>query len=88
MDYRKLNTTTRNDHFSLPFIDQMLERLAGHDYYCLHDAYSGYNQIAIAQEDQGKTTFTYSYGTFTYRRMPFGLRNAPRHFSEKHDGYI
>jgi len=80
MDYRKLNTATRKDHFSLPFIDQMLERLTGHAYYCFLDAYSGYNQIAIAPEDQEKTTFTCPDGTFTYRRMPFGLCDAPATF--------
>jgi hypothetical protein len=61
MDYRKLNSATRKDHFPLPFIDQMLERLAGKDYYCFLDGYSGYNQIAIAPEDQEKTTFTCPY---------------------------
>ena len=44
--------------FSLPFIDQMLDRLAGKDFYCILDGYSGYNQIAIAPEDQEKMTFT------------------------------
>jgi hypothetical protein len=58
MDYRKLNKATRKDHFPLPFIDQMLDRLAGHEYYYFLDGYSGYNQIAIALEDQEKTTFT------------------------------
>ncbi|KAM5578073.1 hypothetical protein ABKV19_008411 [Rosa sericea] len=80
IDYRRLNATTRKDHFPLPFIDQMLERLAGHDYYCFLDGYSGYNQIAIANEDQEKTTFTCPFGTFAYRRMPFGLCNAPGTF--------
>ena len=51
IDYRRLNTTTRKDHFPLPFIDQMLERLAGHDYYCFLDGYSGYNQIAVDPQD-------------------------------------
>ncbi|CAL9000797.1 unnamed protein product [Prunus brigantina] len=64
----------------MPFIDQMLERLAGHTYYCFLDGYSGYNQIVIAPEDQEKTTFTCSFGTFAYRRMPFGLCNAPATF--------
>ncbi|CAN6576727.1 unnamed protein product [Malus baccata var. baccata] len=46
-DYRKINNTTRKDHFPVPFIDQMLERLAGHSHYCFLDGYSGYNQIAV-----------------------------------------
>ena len=51
MDYRKLKKATWNDHFPFPFIDQMLDRLAGSSYYCFLDGYSGYNQIAIALED-------------------------------------
>ncbi|KAL4333445.1 hypothetical protein GQ457_07G007050 [Hibiscus cannabinus] len=80
MDYRKLNKATRKDHFPLPFIDQMLDRLTGKQFYCFLDGYSGYNQIAIAPEDQSKTTFTCPYGTFAFRRMPFGLCNAPATF--------
>ena len=80
IDYRKLNTVTRKDHFPLHFIDQMLDRLAGHPHFCFLDGYSGYNQIAIAPEDQEKTTFTCPYGTFAFRRMPFGLCNAPATF--------
>ena len=75
--YRKLNTTTRKDHYHLPFIDQMLYRLAGHPYFCFLDGYSGYNQIVITPEDQEKTTFICPYGTFAFRRMSFGLCNAP-----------
>ena len=48
IDYKKLSTTTRKDHYTLPFIDQMLDRLAGHPYLCFLDGYSGYNQIVIA----------------------------------------
>ena len=80
IDYRKLNTATRKDHFPLPFIDQMLDRLEGHHHFCFLDGYSGYNQIAITPEDQEKTTFTCPYGTFAFRRMPFGLCNAPATF--------
>ncbi|GMJ16156.1 hypothetical protein HRI_005284800 [Hibiscus trionum] len=80
MDYRKLNKATRKDHFPLPFIDQMLDRLAGKPYYCFLDGYSGYNQIAIALEDREKTTFTCPYETYAFRRMPFGLYNAPATF--------
>jgi len=75
VDYRKLNLSTRKDHFPLPFMDQMLERLAGKSFYCFLDGYSGYNQIVINPEDQEKTTFTCPFGTYAYRRMPFGLCN-------------
>jgi len=78
--YRKLNAVTRKDHFPLPFMDQMLERLARHSYYCFLDGYSCYTQIFIAPEDQDKTTFTCPLGTFAFRRMPFGLCNAPATF--------
>ena len=80
IDYRKLNTATRKDHFPLPFIDQMLDRLSGHPHFCFLNGYSGYNQIAIEPEDQEKTTFTCPNGTFPFRRMPFGLCNAPATF--------
>nr|GFC37950.1 reverse transcriptase domain-containing protein [Tanacetum cinerariifolium] len=80
IDYRKLNEATRKDHFSLPFMDQMLERIAGNQYYCFLDRFFGYFQIPIDPKDQEKTTFTCPYGTFAYRRMPFGLCNAPGTF--------
>ncbi|MCH82234.1 hypothetical protein A2U01_0003035 [Trifolium medium] len=80
IDYRRLNQATRKDHFPLPFMDQMLERLAGQEYYCFLDGYSGYNQIAVDPADQEKTTFTCPYGVYAYRRMPFGLCNAPATF--------
>lgn len=80
VDYRKPNVGTRYDHFRLPFIYKMLERLASHAFYCFLDGYSGNNQIPIAPEDQEKTTFTYPFGTFAYRRMPLGLCIAPTTF--------
>ena len=80
IDYKKLNITTRKDHYPLPFIDQMLDKLARHSHYCLLDGYSGYNQIAISPEDKEKSTFTCPYGTFAFRRMPFELCNAPAKF--------
>ena len=80
IDYRKLNANARKDHFPLPFVDQMLERVAGHEFYYFLDGYSGYNQIEIALEDQEKTTFTCPFGTFAFRKMPFGLCNAPGTF--------
>ncbi|CAN6446975.1 unnamed protein product [Victoria cruziana] len=80
IDYRKLNVATRKDHFPLPFLDQVLERLAGQSYYCFLDGYYGYNQVAVHPDDQEKTTFTCPFGTFAFRRMPFGLCNAPGTF--------
>ena len=60
IDYRKLNAATRKDHFPLPFIDQMLERLANHQYYCFLDGYSGFFQIPIHPDDQELLYFYYS----------------------------
>ncbi|KAJ9544812.1 hypothetical protein OSB04_024519 [Centaurea solstitialis] len=80
IDYRKLNDAIRKDHFPLRFIDQMLERLVENEYYCFLDGFSGYFQIPIDPEDKEKTTFTCPFGTFAYRRMPFGLCNAPATF--------
>ncbi|GJT29918.1 reverse transcriptase domain-containing protein [Tanacetum coccineum] len=67
IDYRKLNEATCKDHFPLPFMDQMLERLAGNEFYCFLDGFSGYFQIPIDPKDQEKTTFTCPYGTFAQR---------------------
>nr|GFA78291.1 reverse transcriptase domain-containing protein [Tanacetum cinerariifolium] len=58
IDYRLFNEATRKDHFPLPFMDQMLERLAGNQYYCFLDSFSGYFQIPIDPKDQEKMTFT------------------------------
>nr|GEZ48107.1 retrovirus-related Pol polyprotein from transposon 17.6 [Tanacetum cinerariifolium] len=76
----KLNEATRKDHFPLPFMDKMLERLAGNEYYYFLDGFSGYFQVPIDLKDQEKTTFTCPYGTFAYKRMPFGLCNVPGTF--------
>ena len=82
MDYRKLNSWTEKDHFPMPFMDQMLDRLAKKGLYYFLDGYSGYNQISIAPEDQEKTTFTCPYAAFMFRRMLFGLCNAPATFQK------
>ncbi|GJV62944.1 reverse transcriptase domain-containing protein [Tanacetum coccineum] len=80
IDYRKLNDATRKDHFPLPFMDQMLERLAGNEYYCFLDGFSGYFQIPIDPLDQEKTTFTCPYGYICYRRMPFWVMQCTGQF--------
>ncbi|GKC99314.1 reverse transcriptase domain-containing protein, partial [Tanacetum coccineum] len=76
IDYRKLNEATRKDHFPLPFMDQMLERLAGNKFFRFLDGFSGYFHIPIEPLDQEKTTFTCPYGTYAYKRMTFDLFNA------------
>nr|GEW68397.1 reverse transcriptase domain-containing protein [Tanacetum cinerariifolium] len=76
IDYRKLNEATRKDHFPLPFMDKMLERLARNEFCCFLDGFFRYFQIPIDPRDQEKTTFTCPYGTFAYRRMHFDLCNA------------
>ncbi|GKC80699.1 reverse transcriptase domain-containing protein [Tanacetum coccineum] len=80
IDYRKLNEATAKGHFSLPFMDQMLEIFTGNKYLCFLDGFSGYCQIPIDLMDQEKTTFTCPFRTCTYWRMPFGLCNAPATF--------
>jgi hypothetical protein len=76
IDYRKFNKATNKDHFLLPFINEMLEWLAKHSFFCFLDGYYGYHQFPIYPDDQSKTTFTCPYGTYGYRRMSFGLCNA------------
>nr|GEW03592.1 hypothetical protein [Tanacetum cinerariifolium] len=82
IDYCKLNNATRRDHFPLPFIDQMLKRLSGHDYYYFLDGLFGYFQIPIAPKDQEKTTFTVLTGPSHTNEcpsdyaMPWPLFNA------------
>lgn len=82
IDYRKLDNAIRKDHFPLPFIDAMLNRLVGYSHFYFLDGHLGYNQIAIALEDQEKTSFTCPYGTFTFRKMPFGLCNTSMTFQQ------
>ena len=79
IDYRKMNSTMK-DHFPLPFIDQILDRLEGSSYFFFLDGYSGYNHIVIYPENQDKMTFTCPFGTFTFKCMSFELCNAPATF--------
>ena len=80
IDYRKLNAATKKDHFPLPFIDQILDKLSGQGFYCFLDGYLGYDQLAIHPDKQEKTTFTCPFGTYAFQRMPFGLCNTPAIF--------
>jgi hypothetical protein len=80
INYWNLNSATKKDHFPLPFIDEMLERLVKQSFLCFLDGYSGYHQIPIHPDDQSKTTITCPYRTYAYRRMSFGFCNAPTSF--------
>ncbi|XP_015162832.1 RNA-directed DNA polymerase homolog [Solanum tuberosum] len=80
MDDHKLNEPNRKNHKPVPFIDQMLDRLVGQEYYCFLDGCSGYDYISISSEDQEKITFTCPYGTSELKRMTFGFSNAPATF--------
>lgn len=83
VNYRELNVVTIKDHSPLPFIDQMLDRLAGYSYYCFLNGYTGHNQIMIALENQHKTAFTCPYEIFACRRMYLGLCTI--YFPKMHD---
>jgi hypothetical protein len=75
-DYTDFNKYCPKDHFGLPRIDQVVDSTAGCVLLCFLDCYSGYHQIAIKEEDQIKTTFITPFGTYAYRTMSFGLKNA------------
>ncbi|XP_031378344.1 uncharacterized protein LOC116193739 [Punica granatum] len=76
VDYRDLNKASPKDNFPLPHIDILVDNTARHSRFSFMDGFSGYNQIRMAEEDKIKTTFTTMWGTFCYRVMPFGLKNA------------
>ena len=80
INYRRLNTFIRKDHFPLSFTDQILERLVDQSFFCFLDGYLGYNQVSIFPDDQEKTFFTYPHGSFAFRCIPFRLCNAPAIF--------
>ena len=81
VDFRWLNRATLTDPFPTPFVDEILNEVVGHECYSFTDGFSSYNQVRIAEEDQCKTTFVCEFGSFAYRVMPFGLKNAPAVFS-------
>ena len=76
VDYRDLNKACPKDDFPLPHIDLLIDRIAGYAVVSLTDGYAGYNQILVCPQDKGKTAFVIEWGTYCYRVMPFGLKNA------------
>jgi hypothetical protein len=80
IDYRDINKSCPKDNFPTPFIDQIVDDCTGSKIFSLMDGFYGYNQINIVPEDQHKTTFICPWGTFTYQKLPFGLKNVGETF--------
>ena len=74
--FRELNNVMLTDPFSTPFADEILNEVTGHECYSFTDGFSGYNQVPITRQDQKKTTFVCEFGSFSYKVMPFGLKNS------------
>jgi hypothetical protein len=79
-DFHDLNKACPKDNFPTLVIDQIIDECAHCEAFFFMDGFSGYNQIQIKPEDKHKTTFICPWGTFTYRKMPFGLKNARETF--------
>jgi hypothetical protein len=75
-DFHDLNKACPKYNFPTPFIEQIIDECASCEAFSLMDVFSGYNQIQIKPEDQPKMTFICLWGTFAYRKIPFGLKNA------------
>ena len=76
MDFTDLNKAFPKDSFPLPRIDQMVDSISGHDLLGFMDAFSGYNQIMMDEDDQEKTSFITDKGIYCYKAIPFGLKHA------------
>ena len=85
VDYRKLNAVTKRDSYPMPRMDECIDSLGDATLFSTLDCNSGYWQLPIAKDDQDKTTFTCHSGSFKWRRLPFGLRNAPATFQRAMD---
>ena len=81
VDFRELNKVTLTNPFPTPYVDEILNEVVGHEFYSFTNGFSGYNQVPIAKEDQKNTTFICEFVSFSYKVIPFGLKNAPALFS-------
>ena len=81
VDYRKLNQVTKKDVYPLPRCDDALEALSGAILYTHLDLVRGYWQLGVNKVDREKTAFSTPEGHFQFKRVPFGLINAPATFS-------
>ena len=76
VDYRDLNRASPKDNFPLLHIDTLVDNTAKHSLFSFMDGFSSYNHIRMAPEDMEKTIFLTMWGTFCYKVMLFGLKNA------------
>ena len=81
IDLCKSNDVTVKDCYHLPLLQDCIDALEGCRYFTTLNMTSGYYELEVAEENRDKTTFVTKYGLFSYRRMPFGLCNAPATFS-------
>ncbi|RWS04750.1 hypothetical protein B4U79_15090, partial [Dinothrombium tinctorium] len=77
VDYRRLNAITKKESFPTPFIDELVEETAGWRIFAILDLASGYYQIIVDEDSRDKTAFSTVSGQYQFKRMPFGLVNAP-----------
>ena len=85
VDFRNLNRALDKDNYPVPPMEQILQMVLGSELFSLQDGFSLYNQVLVAEEDRLKTTFKTKWGTFAYRRMPFGLINSGATFQRAMD---
>jgi hypothetical protein len=85
VDFRNLNRASENDDYPVPPMEKLLHTVSGSDIFSLMDGFSGYNQVLVSEEDHLKTTFRTKWGTFSYKRMPFGLINTGETFHRAMD---